>query len=100
MKLAVLLLLALGAHASTSNGSAAAQAGARPHEPQAGAAGVGDPGVDLEGIILTAVFFEEAAQTAGLVPVSVGWRGADLKIEELIFLFLNLYCQSMCFKIG
>jgi len=43
MKLAVLLLLALGAHASTSNGSAAAQAGARPHEPQAGAAGVGDP---------------------------------------------------------
>ena len=30
------------------------------------------------------LFFEDAAQAAGLIPVSVGWRGADLKIEELM----------------
>lgn len=30
------------------------------------------------------LFFEDAAQQAGLTPVSVGWRGADLKIEELM----------------
>lgn len=30
------------------------------------------------------LFFEQAAQTAGLEVVSVGWRGADLKIEELM----------------
>lgn len=30
------------------------------------------------------LFFEEAAQDAGLNVVSVGWRGADLKIEELM----------------
>lgn len=30
------------------------------------------------------LFFEEAATTAGLSVVSVGWRGADLKIEELM----------------
>ncbi|WP_300376137.1 UDP-N-acetylmuramoyl-L-alanyl-D-glutamate--2,6-diaminopimelate ligase [Henriciella sp.] len=28
--------------------------------------------------------FEQAAKAAGLVPVSVGWRGEDLKIEELM----------------
>ncbi|MEL7033436.1 MAG: UDP-N-acetylmuramoyl-L-alanyl-D-glutamate--2,6-diaminopimelate ligase [Pseudomonadota bacterium] len=30
------------------------------------------------------LFFESAAQEAGLETVSVGWRGADLKIEELM----------------
>ncbi|MEM9181328.1 MAG: UDP-N-acetylmuramoyl-L-alanyl-D-glutamate--2,6-diaminopimelate ligase [Pseudomonadota bacterium] len=30
------------------------------------------------------LFFEAAAQDAGLETVSVGWRGADLKIEELM----------------
>lgn len=30
------------------------------------------------------LFFEDAAQAAGLSVVSVGWRGADLKIEELM----------------
>ncbi len=30
------------------------------------------------------LFFEDAAQDAGLNVVSVGWRGADLKIEELM----------------
>ncbi|MCR9080148.1 MAG: UDP-N-acetylmuramoyl-L-alanyl-D-glutamate--2,6-diaminopimelate ligase [Hyphomonadaceae bacterium] len=30
------------------------------------------------------LFFEEAAKAAGLSVVSVGWRGADLKIEELM----------------
>lgn len=30
------------------------------------------------------LFFEEAAAAAGLNVVSVGWRGADLKIEELM----------------
>lgn len=30
------------------------------------------------------LFFESAAQEAGLKTVSVGWRGADLKIEELM----------------
>lgn len=30
------------------------------------------------------LFFESAAQEAGLEIVSVGWRGADLKIEELM----------------
>ncbi|MEM7327446.1 MAG: UDP-N-acetylmuramoyl-L-alanyl-D-glutamate--2,6-diaminopimelate ligase [Pseudomonadota bacterium] len=30
------------------------------------------------------LFFEAAAQEAGLNTVSVGWRGADLKIEELM----------------
>ena len=30
------------------------------------------------------LFFEEAGQSAGLDIVSVGWRGADLKIEELM----------------
>lgn len=30
------------------------------------------------------LFFESAAQDAGLDLVSVGWRGADLKIEELM----------------
>lgn len=30
------------------------------------------------------LFFEDAAKTAGLDVVSVGWRGADLKIEELM----------------
>lgn len=30
------------------------------------------------------LFFEAAAQDAGLDVVSVGWRGADLKIEELM----------------
>ncbi len=30
------------------------------------------------------LFFEEAAQQAGLEIVSVGWRGTDLKIEELM----------------
>ena len=30
------------------------------------------------------LFFEEAAQEAGLKLISVGWRGADLKIEELM----------------
>ena len=30
------------------------------------------------------LFFETAAQDAGLNTISVGWRGADLKIEELM----------------
>ncbi len=30
------------------------------------------------------LFFEEAAKDAGLDLISVGWRGADLKIEELM----------------
>ncbi len=30
------------------------------------------------------LFFEDAAKSAGLEIVSVGWRGADLKIEELM----------------
>ena len=30
------------------------------------------------------LFFEDAAKSAGLDIVSVGWRGADLKIEELM----------------
>lgn len=30
------------------------------------------------------LFFESAAQEAGLQPISVGWRGEDLKIEELM----------------
>ncbi|MEP1145377.1 MAG: UDP-N-acetylmuramoyl-L-alanyl-D-glutamate--2,6-diaminopimelate ligase [Henriciella sp.] len=30
------------------------------------------------------LFFETAAQDAGLSTISVGWRGADLKIEELM----------------
>jgi len=30
------------------------------------------------------LFFEDAALAAGLEPVSVGWRGRDLKIEELM----------------
>lgn len=30
------------------------------------------------------LFFESAAQDAGLEIISVGWRGADLKIEELM----------------
>ncbi len=30
------------------------------------------------------LFFEDAAKEAGLALVSVGWRGADLKIEELM----------------
>jgi UDP-N-acetylmuramoyl-L-alanyl-D-glutamate--2,6-diaminopimelate ligase len=30
------------------------------------------------------LFFEEAAKDAGLNLISVGWRGADLKIEELM----------------
>ncbi len=30
------------------------------------------------------LFFEDAAQDAGLTTISVGWRGNDLKIEELM----------------